>query len=606
MIRHSPTAVAFVLGSVAIAASVVLACESRDGGFDSTGDDGFGRDASSGVVCPLQCSLDGRSVVETCTGSVVETCPPELACGAGSCQEPCAAAAADRSSNGCEFFLQPARFTKGYGQGCYAAYLVNTAAKPIEVSLELKGERLDISKALFRLNAGPDSTWTPLAGTIEPGDSAVLFVSGPTPQTVTGEGGTSCPDAVTPATTADPLPEGTGFGSSFRIATSAPVSAAAIYPYSGSDSHVASATLLLPVASWGTEHVLMNAWEQMSTAFNNHNGGPAAQIVASEDETEITILPKRAIQDGDGFIGGAANVPVTARLSRGQLLQINQSDELSGSIVTSNKPTSIFGGHECMFVPSSRTACDFALQQLPPFAQWGSEYVGVGYRPRLGDEHEPMPYRIVAARNETRLDYDPVVPPGAPLELSAGEVVTFWSGTGEAFVVRSQDAEHPFYLAAMMAGGGAAVTGSDFLGKKQMGGRGDPEFVNVVPAKQYLNAYSFFADPSYQETALTIVRAKDAGGAFKDVWLECAGGMLPDFKPIGTRGEYEYTRVDLSRNRGPGQAFGDSVCTVGLQRMKSDGPFSATLWGWSQWTSYAYPSGQAQRKLVNTPLVPVN
>ena len=40
--------------------------------------------------------------------------------------------------------------------------------------------------------------------------------------------------------------------------------------------------------------------------------------------------------------------------------------------------------------------------------------------------------------------------------------------------------------------------------------------------------------------------------------------------------------------------------------MKSEGPFTATLWGWSRWTSYAYPGGQAQRTLVDTPLVPVN
>ncbi len=266
----------------------------------------------------------------------------------------------------------------------------------------------------------------------------------------------------------------------------------------------------------------------------------------------------------------------------------------------------MFGGHECIYVPSSRQSCDVAQQQLPPFAQWGSEYVGVGYRPRLGDEFEPMPYRIVAARDGTRLDYDPFVPPGAPLEMSAGEVVTFWSGTGQAFVVRSQDTEHPFYLAAYMSGGASlSPYSTDFIGDRDFGENGDPEFVNVVPAKQYLNAYSFFADPTYQETALTIVRAK-SGDAFKDVWLECAGN-LTDWKPVGTRGEYEFTRVDLARNYGPGQSFdGGLVCQKGLQRMKSDGPFTATIWGWSWATSYAYPSGQAQRKLVDTPLVSVH
>ncbi len=40
--------------------------------------------------------------------------------------------------------------------------------------------------------------------------------------------------------------------------------------------------------------------------------------------------------------------------------------------------------------------------------------------------------------------------------------------------------------------------------------------------------------------------------------------------------------------------------------MRSDGAFSATLWGWDRYASYAYPGGMAIRKLVETPLSPVN
>ncbi|MDF2694622.1 MAG: hypothetical protein K0S65_3005, partial [Labilithrix sp.] len=140
-------------------------------------------------------------------------------------------------------------------------------------------------------------------------------------------------------------------------------------------------------------------------------------------------------------------------------------------------------------------------------------------------------------------------------------------------------------------------------GDRDFMGNGDPEFVNVIPAGQYLNAYTFFADPTYDETSLVIVRAK-TGDAFKDVWLECAGNVT-SFKPIGTRSQYEYARVDLSYRGGPGQVFDAGTCQKGLQRMRSDGPFTATLWGWSQWSSYAYPGGMAQRKLVNTALPPI-
>ena len=46
------------------------------------------------------------------------------------------------------------------------------------------------------------------------------------------------------------------------------------------------------------------------------------------------------------------------------------------------------------------------------------------------------------------------------------------------------------------------------------------------------------------------------------------------------RGEYEYRRVDLSRRFGPGDKFGDKECITGLQRTRSEGEFSAMLWGW--------------------------
>ena len=595
--RH---AVCVLLGSVLVTVSIA-ACEGRRGNFaDPVRFDQ--EDASSSPECLFRCSLDGRSIVQTCTGEVVETCPPDLACGAGTCQEPCAAAAADGSSNGCEFYLQPPSFDRESAPSCYAAYVVNTSQRPVDVALEYEGAPLDVSKSLYRTAPG-SATLTPHTGSLAAGETAILFISDD--PNAEGQLPVPCPDGVVPATLAYKTTYGTGIGTSFHLTTNVPVSLTAIYPFGGASSFRPSATLLFPVPSWGKQHVIVNAWERRTANFPPP-GGPVAQIVAAEDDTEITILPTHDIQDGIGVVGTAARVPVTYRLGKGQLLQLDQAEELSGSIVTSNKPTSVFGGHECMYVPSARAACDSALQQLPSLEQWGSEYVGVGYRPRLGDEHEPMPYRIVAARDDTRLDYDPVPPPGAPTTMSAGEVATFWAGTGDAFVVRTQDVDHPIYLAAYMTGcdrNAFADSRPDYLGHAHFFGRGDPEFVNVVPAGQYLNSYSFFADPTYDETSLVIVRAK-TDGQFKDVWLECAGN-LTDFRPVGTRGDYEYVRVDLMRNPGPGQAFDGGVCQSGLQRMRSDGAFTATVWGWAFAASYAYPGGMALRKLVETPLPPI-
>lgn len=604
--RQSRRAISLLVAAAGAVVVCLAACSSqRSGSFDEPSGH-FGGDGSADAPsCPLQCSLDGREVIRSCSGEVVERCETGLACGAGRCQEPCAAAAADQSSNGCDFYLQPPRFNHtDSDMGCFAAYVVNASDKAVELTLSLEGKTLDLTSALYTMVPG-EATLVPHVGALAARDSAVLFVSDLDPSAASGtEGATHCPPGVVPASFRDTLPDGTGFGHSFRLEATAPVSLTSIYPFGGASSYAPTATLVLPVASWGTEHILINAWSRWGSAFNPRGAWPAAQIMASEDETDVTIRPTRAIEDGEDFVGTAANKPATYRLQRGQLLQLVQAEELTGSIVTSTKPTLTVAGHEQLVIPTFRPAADFAGQQIPPFEKWGSEYVGAGYRPRIGDDNEPMPYRIVAARDGTRLDYDPAPPRGAPITMSAGEVATFDARTGEPFVVRSQDAEHPFYLAAYMIGGGAPAPFDDLYPAWNFLGNGDPEFVNVVPARQYLNSYSFFADPTYDETSLVLIRAK-RGGAFERVWLECAGD-LADFKPVGTRGDYEWTRVDLVRSGQPGQTFGDKTCSSGLQRMHSDGPFTATIWGWSRYASYAYPGGMAQRSLVNSPLSPVN
>ncbi|AKU94691.1 hypothetical protein AKJ09_01355 [Labilithrix luteola] len=586
----------------AIAASVVIACGHKSG-FEPSDNGSFTLDASvtpDTPVCGRQCSIDGRSVIDGCTGETVETCSDDQACGAAVCQEPCAAAAAEQSSNGCEFYLQEPLYSKSFGQSCYAAFIVNTSNRPVDFTLERDGTVLDISKAVVSTKPG-DSTLIPHEGPIAPGESVIVFVSdrganGPVVK-VLGATPIACPTGIVAASYAYPGPDGTGVGPSFHLKSSLPVALASIYPYGGALSFLPSATLHLPVTSWAKENILINGWEGYYNS--GYHPWPGAQIVASDD-TDLTIVPTRDVQDGEGIVGTPAHVPATYHLAKGQYLQIAQEAELSGTLLYATKPVGVFGGHTAPWVPTSSCCADILNQQIPAFEQWGNEYVGVGYRPRLGNEAELMPYRIVAARDGTKLDYDPTIPAGAPTTLSAGEVATFVAPTGAPFVVRTQDADHPIYVAAYMSSG----NGGGLVGAQSFGGRGDPEFVNVIPAGQYLNSYSFFADPTYDETSLVVVRQK-TNGKFEDVWLECADN-LTGFKPVGTRGEFEWMRVDLTRNHGPGQAFDHSQCTSGLQRMHSAGPFTATIWGWASYASYAYPGGMAQRKLVPNALPPVH
>ena len=180
----------------------------------------------------------------------------------------------------------------------------------------------------------------------------------------------------------------------------------------------------------------------------------------------------------------------------------------------------------------------------------GSEYVGVRYRNRYASIEESPPWRIIGAVNGTLLKWDPAVPAGAPTTLSLGQVAQF--NSNGPFVVSSQDSSHPFYVSAHMTGAEQFDPGytNGMANGNTPDGRGDAEFVNVIPPDEYLNTYVFFTDPTYPETDLVFVRAKGPSG-FDDVTLDCAG-TLTGWQPVGTTGKYEYTRFDLVTGRLPG------------------------------------------------------
>jgi hypothetical protein len=222
----------------------------------------------------------------------------------------------------------------------------------------------------------------------------------------------------------------------------------------------------------------------------------------------------------------------------------------------------------------------------------GHEYAAVRYRGRQGMDEE-IPWRIVGAVNDTKLLWDPAPPDGVPAKIKLGSIVEF--NSKGPFVVRSQDAAHPFHLSAYMTGG------------ESFDSEGDPDWVNVIPPQQYLDHYVLFTDPTYSETNLVVVRTKSkVDDKFHDVTLDCAAGPLDGWQPIGS---YEYTRVDLMT----GNFQEVNGCSNGRHEMASAAPFGVTVWGWgskaaqgvgTKLVSYAYPAGASVQPINDVVVLP--
>jgi hypothetical protein len=131
---------------------------------------------------------------------------------------------------------------------------------------------------------------------------------------------------------------------------------------------------------------------------------------------------------------------------------------------------------------------------------------------------------------------------------------------------------------------------------------GDPDFVNVPPADQYLDRYVFLTDFTFPETTLTFVRRKTDAG-FMPVELACAG-EIDGWQPVGSSGEYEFAWVRLTSGFLP-QEFAKGECSYGLQEAHSTGPFAVTVWGTGVDVSYGYVGGTGLRPINEAKPPPV-
>lgn len=602
-------------GRPVILVASFLACSSSGSKFDSTngpdaGEQPIDQDSSapikgdSGPQAPaISCSADLHSVLDQ-SGDVVTTCGSDQGCGPnGTCVPACESARVNKSTLGCDYFDYSPEIVKAGRGACFATFVANTWTTPISLSVDRGGQQLDVTKfARIPSGTGKKLTYAPLSGgKLQAGEVAILFLShSADPDAPINDVPCPIPAAVEGT---DAAVHGTGMGQAFHVTASAPVVAYDIFPYGGGAAAATSATLLLPVSAWDTNYLAVHAY-----ASNPQNIAAGAQpfigIVAAENGTQVTISPTSSIAGGPGVVGTNKGVPHTYNLGRGQLLQFTQDDELTGSPIQSNKPVALFGGAASINVEPTVCCADSAHQQIPPISALGSEYTVVKYRNRDEAIDEDVPYRVMGTVDGTQLTYFPSAPLNAPTTLKGGQLVTFTAT--QPFVVKSQDGKHPFYVSAHMTGCMTYFSPQDC--------RGDAEFVNVVPSKQFLSSYTFFTDPTYPETNLVVTRAK-RGEVFRDVTLDCFG-TLTGWKSLG---EYEYTRVDLQRHNFQKQGN----CDNGRHEMHSPAPFGVTVWGWgsaetggawhipqapgfySQAVSYAYPVGMSVKPINDVVVAPV-
>ena len=199
--------------------------------------------------------------------------------------------------------------------------------------------------------------------------------------------------------------------------------------------------------------------------FGNQVGSPAFDIVATENNTTVTVIPT------DDVVGHAANVAFTITLNAGETFSCvgtntNAMATLAGSKITSNKPIAVTHSDDSLF---NNGAWDLIGDQIVPVEILGTEYIAVkgwGTNERV---------YIVATENNTT--YYLNGNSGSTVNINAGQIQSY-AITGNAIYISS---DKPIYVLHLSGNGTELAdallppiecTGSDKVGFVRTAGSG--------------------------------------------------------------------------------------------------------------------------------------
>ncbi|MCA9639021.1 MAG: IgGFc-binding protein, partial [Myxococcales bacterium] len=132
-------------------------------------------------------------------------------------------------------------------------------------------------------------------------------------------------------------------------------------------------------------------------------------VIAKEDGTTVTLNPSATGGQVQAGAGVAGNGTGQVALDEGDVLEvISAGGDLTGTIVSSDKPVQVFGGHKCTNVPFSVAACDHLEESMFPIETLAKEYVVVPpVQVPNNNLAKAQMVRVIASEDDTELVFEP-------------------------------------------------------------------------------------------------------------------------------------------------------------------------------------------------------
>ncbi|HMW16190.1 MAG TPA: IgGFc-binding protein [Pseudomonadales bacterium] len=286
--------------------------------------------------------------------------------------------------------------------------------------------------------------------------------------------------------------------------------------------------------------------------------GSQVMIHATQDNTAVTFTPK----------GGAA---INVVLNAGETYKhAGGSANLTGSLVSADKPVAVFGGHSCAQVPVGTAFCDNLLEQMIPTNSLSKNYLLTASQGATLAATQSDLVRVIASASNTEVKVDGVV------VATLANVGDFHEFSLAANSGASVDASAPVMVAQYLKGGQGQQT--------------DPAMALVPGSDTWLKEYRLSTPSGSQAFNLNYASVVASTADL--------GSLLLDGVAVNTAGFSAIAGTPFSR--------GIIDLPLGLFDLVGSSPFLVMLGGGSSADSYFTFGGSTFAPGISPPPPPPN
>ncbi len=573
-----------VPGDLSCDGTAVVRCRQDGNGFELDHLCADGQVCADGqcLACyPSQRRCTAAGAAETCgdqgTWAVTQDCQSEgLTCLAGNCLSPCVRDPKANSNSGCDYWAIDMDNHVLAQNGPYAIIVSNLSERTAKVKITRK-----------------DSAAAQPAVVVERDVAAGQLSIFDLPNRNMGTAGI--------------------FWTAYRVESTTPIVAYQFNPLDNVDVFSNDASLLIPSNTFGKEYFVVSRFELLGQGASAGELLPyrgEISVVAAASQTNVTIVPTCTTQAGTNMPTMMAGQSYTYALEPYQVLNVKSNQDggdLTGTLVTADKPVAVFSGHEAA-LSSTVGFADHLEHQMFPVSTWGTTYIATKSKAR---QVESDYWRIIAAQDGTTVSFVPAVVTSR--QLRRGEWFEF--ATTQDFVIT---ADKPISVAQTLASSSEVVFPAawsdcttsntcavgysceyDFFsgyatcyppscspgsstcppghvctaygdGTASCTAVGDPTLIMIPPSKQFRKDYVFLSPNKYAQDFINIVAPSDAS-----VTLD--GTVVPPANFTAISGStWKVARVSVAD---------------GTHKVIANQPISVIAYGFDRDVSYGYAAG---------------